>query len=76
MLSECKAFFEFLKLLFLRRWTKSEDLFGKQMVFFPICENSHWYCIVAVRPGDIMESIFILALKLSGLISDYYFALD
>ena len=32
-------------------WTKNFDLFSKDLVFVPICESSHWYLLIIVRPG-------------------------
>jgi len=39
----------------VERWTKNIDLFAKDMVIFPICQDSHWYIIVAVKPGNIKK---------------------
>merc|ERR550519_1619220 len=32
-------------------WTKNVDLFSKDVVVIPICENSHWYLVVVIKPG-------------------------
>ena len=37
----------------VERWTKNVDLFTKDMVIFPICQESHWFLIIAVKPGLI-----------------------
>jgi Ulp1 family protease len=29
-------------------WTKDVDLMSKDLVVFPICDDGHWFCIVAV----------------------------
>ena len=45
----------------VRAWTKKVDLFSKDLVIFPICENnSHWYLVTAVRPGKEDGFIFVL----------------
>ena len=45
----------------VRGWTKKVDLFSKDLVIFPICENnSHWYLVTAVRPGRPDGFIFVL----------------
>ena len=31
-------------------WTKNVNLFEKNFVVFPICEHSHWYLVIAIRP--------------------------
>ena len=35
-------------------WTKSVNIFEKNLLVFPICTNSHWFLIVVVKPGLIM----------------------
>jgi len=37
----------------VKGWTKTVDLFSKNLLVIPICEHSHWYLIVVVRPGLI-----------------------
>jgi len=37
----------------VERWTKNIDLFEKDMVIFPICVESHWLLIIAIKPGLI-----------------------
>ena len=37
----------------VKGWTKNMNLFEKNMVIIPICEHSHWYLVIAVRPGHI-----------------------
>jgi len=34
-------------------WTKNLDLFSKDVVIIPICEHSHWYLVVVIKPGLI-----------------------
>jgi len=34
-------------------WTKNVDLFTKDMVIVPICEHSHWYLVILIKPGLI-----------------------
>ena len=31
-------------------WTKAVDLLEKDMIIFPICEHSHWYLVIAIKP--------------------------
>merc|ERR1719186_1467031 len=35
----------------VKSWTKNFNLFKKNLVIIPICELSHWYMVVLVRPG-------------------------
>ena len=45
----------------VKGWTKKVDLFSKDLVIFPICENnSHWYLVAAVLPGREGGFIFVL----------------
>ena len=34
----------------VKGWTKNLNLFEKNLIIFPICEHSHWYLVMAVRP--------------------------
>jgi len=38
-------------------WTKNVDLFSKDMVIVPICEHSHWYLVVVIKPGLINSAV-------------------
>ena len=40
----------------VKGWTKNVNLFEKNMVIIPICEHSHWYLVIAIRPGLITVS--------------------
>ena len=40
--------------LAVARWTKSVNIFQKNLLVFPICTNSHWFLIVVVKPGLIV----------------------
>ena len=40
----------------VERWTKNVDLFSKDMVIFPICQESDWFLMIAVKPGFIQVS--------------------
>ena len=45
----------------VRGWTKKVDLFTKDLVIFPICENqNHWYLVAALRPGKLDGFMFVL----------------
>ena len=46
---------EHKRYLRVERWTKNVDLFTKDMVIFPICQESHWFLIIAVKPGLIQK---------------------
>ena len=37
----------------VKRWTKNLNLFKKELVIVPICERSHWYLIIIIKPGEI-----------------------
>ena len=37
----------------VKGWTKNTNLFKKNMVIIPICEQSHWYLVIVIRPGLI-----------------------
>ena len=37
----------------VKGWTKNVDLFEKNMIIIPICENSHWYLVIVIKPGLI-----------------------
>jgi len=38
-------------------WTKSVDLFDKDLLIIPICEHSHWYLLLVVKPGLITSPV-------------------
>ena len=38
----------------VKGWTKNCDLFEKVLLVIPICENSHWYLVIVVRPGNLV----------------------
>ena len=35
----------------VKTWTKTFDIFEKNLLIFPICKHSHWFLIVVVKPG-------------------------
>ena len=37
--------------LAVARWTKSVNIFQKNLLVFPICTNNHWFLIVVVKPN-------------------------
>jgi len=37
----------------VKGWTKSVDLFKKDILIFPICEHNHWYLVIAIKPGMV-----------------------
>ena len=32
-------------------WTKNVNIFEKNLLVIPICEHSHWYLVLVVKPG-------------------------
>ena len=46
----------------VKGWTKNVNLFEKNMVIIPICEHSHWYLIIAIRPGLITVGIIVFVI--------------
>jgi sentrin-specific protease 7 len=41
----------------VKGWTKNVDLFSKELIVIPICENSHWYLVLIIRPGLIIHPV-------------------
>lgn len=39
----------------VKRWTKSIDLFNKEYIFIPICENEHWSLAIICKPYKAFE---------------------
>jgi len=40
----------------VKGWTKNVDLFKKDILVFPICEHSHWYLVIAIKPGMVQHA--------------------
>ena len=40
----------------VRSWTTAIDLFSKDMLILPICENSHWFVLVMMWPKLLVQS--------------------
>ena len=38
----------------VKRWTKNVNIFDKKLVIVPICQQSHWYLIIIIKPGQII----------------------
>ena len=38
----------------VKTWTKNVNIFDKQFVIIPICEHSHWYLVIIIKPGQIV----------------------
>ena len=34
----------------VKGWTKAVDLLEKDMIIIPICEHSHWYLVIVIKP--------------------------
>jgi Ulp1 family protease len=41
----------------VQKWTKNVDLFKKDMIIIPICEHSHWYLVIVIKPGLIQLAV-------------------
>ena len=39
----------------VKGWSKKVDVFSKDMIIIPICENSHWYLVIVIKPGLILQ---------------------
>ena len=39
----------------VKGWSKKVDVFSKDMIIIPICENSHWYLVIVIKPGLILR---------------------
>lgn len=37
-------------------WTKNLNIFEKNLLVIPICEHSHWYLLLVVKPGLVTTS--------------------
>ena len=37
-------------------WTRNVDIFQKDLLLFPMGDDTHWWLMVAVRPGDIASN--------------------
>lgn len=55
-------------------WTKNVDLFEKDMLIIPICEESHWYLLLVVRAGMIFSPFNIKERKEKG--EPFFIVLD
>ena len=52
----------------VKRWTKQIDIFKKELLLIPICENDHWYLVAVLLPGlwhsrnhnDEQESVLVV----------------
>ena len=41
----------------VKGWTKNVELFKKDLIIIPICEHSHWYLVLVIRPGLITHPV-------------------
>ena len=39
----------------IKRWTRKVDIFEKDYLIIPINAFKHWYCIIVVNPGAIID---------------------
>ena len=58
----------------VRGWTKDVQLFSKDMIIIPICEHSHWYLVIVIKPGLITNAISSEARRLKG--EPFFIVLD
>ena len=58
----------------VKGWTKNVDLFSKDMIIIPICEDSHWYLVIVVKPGLIVNAPDSEARRLKG--EPFFIVLD
>ena len=40
----------------VKKWTKDVDIFAKDLLLIPVCECSHWYLVVIILPGLLLQS--------------------
>ena len=58
----------------VKRWTKQIDIFKKELLLIPICENMHWYLVAVIMPGlwhsrnhnDRQESVLVVFDSMGG----------
>lgn len=58
----------------VRGWTKNVDLFTKDMIIIPICEHSHWYLVIVIKPGLIVNAPESEARRVKG--EPFFIVLD
>lgn len=39
----------------VKRWTKSIDIFSKQLLVFPINAFNHWFGLILRNPGSLLH---------------------
>jgi Ulp1 family protease len=39
----------------VRRWTKNQDIFAKEVLVFPINSLRHWYCLLVINPHALLK---------------------
>ena len=55
-------------------FTENVDLFSKDMLIIPICEHSHWYLVIVIKPGQIVPAPVTEARRLEG--EPFFIVLD
>lgn len=40
----------------VKRWTKGVDLFSKDFIVIPICQNSHWFLVIVCYPWLVAKA--------------------
>jgi len=43
----------------VKRWTKKVDVFAKDYLLIPICENNHWTLAIVCHPKRALEQMKI-----------------
>ena len=41
----------------VKTWTKNVNIFEKSFVIIPICEHSHWYLVIIIRPDLVNRDL-------------------
>ncbi|XXQ35773.1 Ubiquitin-like protease family profile domain-containing protein [Plasmodiophora brassicae] len=41
----------------VRKWSRHVDLFDKDYLVMPVCENVHWTCVIACHPGRAGDDV-------------------
>eukprot|EP00038_Savillea_parva_P003897 m.131542 g.131542 ORF g.131542 m.131542 type:complete len:607 (-) comp11316_c0_seq1:364-2184(-) len=44
----------------VRKWTKNVDIFDKEYLLVPICENAHWFLAVICNPGMRKQDAIVI----------------
>ena len=39
----------------VKRWTRKDDIFSKDVLVFPINMFNHWFCVLVNNPGALLD---------------------